>query len=128
METEAPEITNPSEIEGEQKRKKYSPLPDDAPRNKINRKARPKLLTKAVLIYMSPKDMYSLRVNAEKAGFPSYSSYVRFLGNLIVNEDSLIVNISKRAKRNLMSNAEDAGMTMEEYVKFLCNLKVQVQG
>lgn len=126
METEELKITNPSENSDKPERKKYSPLPDDAPRNKLNRKTRPKLLTKSVLIYMTPADLYNLQRNAEKAGFPSYSSYVRFLGSLVVNEDSLIVNIPKKTMRNLQNNAEDAGKTVDEYVKFLLSLKVQV--
>lgn len=124
METEELKITNPSENSDKPERKKYSPLPDDAPRNKINRKARPKILTKAVLIYMTPKDQYNLRRNAEKAGFPSYSSYMRFLTGLIVTEDSLIVNLSKRTRGNLQDQAKKLGKSVDDYVRYLANLTI----
>lgn len=124
MEIEESEIMNPSENSEKPKRKKYSPLPDDAPRNKINRKARPKVLTKAVLIYMTPKDLYNLQRNAEKAGFPSYSSYVRFLGGLVVTEDSLIVNLSKRTMGNLQDQAKKLGKSVDDYVRYLANLTI----
>ena len=107
-------------------RKRYGVLPDDSPRNKLGRKTRPKVLTKAVLIYMTPREHYDIKRNAEKAGFPSYSSYMRFAGSKIINEDSLIINIPKRTMRNLQQNAEDAGKAVDEYVKFLLSLKVQV--
>jgi len=107
-------------------RKRYSPLPDDAPKNSLNRKARPKILTKAVLMHMTPMNLYNLKQSAKKAGFPSYASYVRFLSEKVITEDSLIVNVSKKTIRNLQDNAEAMGKSVEDYIRYLANLKVSV--
>jgi hypothetical protein len=106
------------------KRKHYDPLPDDAPRNKVNKKQRPRVLTKAVLMYMTPLDLYNLKQSAAKAEFNSYAAYVRFLSTKIVTEDSLIVTLSKKAMGNLKDQAKAMGKTVEEYVRYLATLKV----
>jgi hypothetical protein len=106
------------------KRKHYDPLPDDAPRNKVNKKQRPRVLTKAVLMYMTPLDLYNLKQSAAKAEFNSYAAYVRFLSTKIVTEDSLIVTLSKKTMGNLKDQAKAMGKTVEDYVRYLATLKV----
>ena len=106
------------------KRKHYDPLPDDAPRNKVNKKQRPRVLTKAVLMYMTPLDLYNLKQNAAKAEFNSYAAYVRFLSTKVVTEDSLIVTLSKKTMGNLKDQAKAMGKTVDEYVRYLATLKV----
>jgi hypothetical protein len=118
LETETQETTE------KPTRKKYSPLPEDAPKNSLNRKARPRVMTKAVLMYMTPMDLYNLKRSAEKAGFPSYASYVRFLSEKVITEDSLIVNLSKKVMRNLNTQAEAMGKSVEDYVRYLAGLQV----
>lgn len=108
----------------EKERKKYDPLPDDAPRNKANKKQRPRVLTKAVLMYMTPLDLYNLKRSAAKAEFNSYAAYVRFLSTKIVTEDSLIVTLSKKTMGNLKDQAKAMGKTIEDYVRYLATLKV----
>ena len=106
------------------KRKHYDPLPDDAPRNKVNKKQRPRVLTKAVLMYMTPLDLYNLKQSAAKAEFNSYAAYVRFLSTKVVTEDSLIVTLSKKTMGNLKDQAKAMGKTVEDYVRYLATLKV----
>lgn len=118
LETETQETTE------KPTRKKYSPLPEDAPKNSLNRKARPRVLTKAVLMYMTPLDLYNLKQSAAKAEFNSYAAYVRFLSTKVVTEDSLIVNLSKKTMGNLKDQAKAMGKTVEDYVRYLATLKV----
>ena len=105
-------------------RKRYGILPDDSPRNKLGRKTRPKVLTKAVLMHMTPLDLYNLKRSAEKAGCRSYAEYVRFLSNKVITEDSLIVNLSKRTMGNLQDQAKKLGKTVDDYVRYLANLTI----
>ena len=108
------------------KRKRYGILPEDSPRNRAGKKQRPRVLTTQILINLTPTDRYNLIKSAEKAGFPSYSSYVRFLCDKIVTEDSLIVTIARKTMRNLQDNAEAMGKSVDDYVRYLANLKVSV--
>jgi hypothetical protein len=43
-----------------------------------------------------------------------------------VTEDSLIVTIAKKTMRNLQDNAEAMGKSVDDYVRYLANLKVSV--
>jgi hypothetical protein len=121
-ETDNTKITEVHTVEKE--RKHYDPLPDDAPRNSLGRKKKPRVLTKAVLMYMTPLDLYNLKQSAAKAEFNSYAAYVRFLSTKIVTEDSLIVTLSKKTMGNLKDQAKAMGKTVEEYVRYLATLKV----
>lgn len=105
---------------------KYTPLPDNAARNRIGRKTRSKRYDKAVLVNMTTLDLSRLKISARRAGFPSYASYVRFLSDKVINEETLVVQLPRTLMANLKANAEASGKSIEEYTKFLAGLKVEV--
>jgi len=109
------------------KRKKYGKLPPDAPLNKVGKRGRAKVYDKSILVFMTQLDHSMLIRNAQRAGYWQYSGYIRFILNLGITKDSLILNLGSKTIDSLKENAEAAVCkNIEEYIKILADLKVDV--
>jgi hypothetical protein len=109
-----------------EKRKTYIPLPEDSPRAKNGKKKMKKRFTCHVLINMSDAQKDLLKRNADLAGYKrGLSEYVRSLAEIgPVSKTTLVVNLSKTVMRNIRRHAEDAEISIEEYIGILSELPI----